>query len=333
MIYIKLDEPSDGDFRTRTPLYYFDCPASGRLQIHEGLVLARLTPAESCRVHQALCREYEPKPRFRLEAAVPNNGQTAEQAYDQGAAALYRAIALLAVSAKVLPEWPEPVVDQYDGREGHWCWQSNVGESWLDYPPPKHTGGYPPGATWKSPQQIRNLLSAPQGDCYFIDESDLDRWNKMVQCFPSATSERQLHLAAAYCYDALVQAPHDGVTAFLHASIALEALLGDGNPELGYRLALRGSHLAGTDGNEREQLFQQLRQSYSDRSKLVHEGRVPSVDSLVHLMGFLMLAVPLFAQLVTSMQGRKAALKALDHCAIQRVNEVDALQGPGWWRA
>lgn len=334
MISISLSNPTDGDYRCRTPLYFLECPLEGRLELIEGLVLARLSAAEADRVHAALCQEHIIKPRFRLEASVVNTGQSDMQAYDTGAAVLYWATTLLAVATTALPEWPEPVVDKYIAEAGSWCYQNNVGEAWFQYPAPKHSGGCRPQVVCCSHGDIRGIFrSIRGGECYVLDALALERWKQMVASFPAPSDERQLYFAATYLYRALTLLADDAVAAFLQASIALEALLGDAGSELALRLALRGSHLIGADGESRDLWFSRLRTAYSDRSKLVHGGSVPRTSSLLDLINFLLDAVPAFARLIILEGSRKKALAALDRCCIQRVETVTDLAAPGWWHA
>lgn len=326
---MSLDQPCDGEYRCRTPIFGMRLPQHGRVVLSSNVVLASLTAEEAKRVHGALgLDEYDDLPAHRVEVLIDNVGQPPEEAYDTGAALIYQALALLAVSTGAVPEWPEPVVDVYLKSPGEWRWQSNVGNEWFAYPPPKHSGGASP---YKMPQPAAALLPAMRGDCYWLDEASLERWRQTIDHFPDQSQEHQLHLAVRYLYEALQSLASDAVTSFLHASIAYEALLGDARAELSLRLALRGCHLLGYQADDRDRLFRQLRTAYDSRSKLVHEGIVPPVDQLLGLLGFLLNAVPSLARLITIAGGRKSALRLLDACPIDRGQEIQTLSEPGWW--
>jgi hypothetical protein len=95
--------------------------------------------------------------------------------------------------------------------------------------------------------------------------------------------------------------------ALLLFCICLEALLlSNEDKEIAYSFALRGAHLLVKDGTKRKQVYQDLKELYKARSKIVHSGKaeilsieVAKAEVLAKTALFIVLTTPPFSEFTT----------------------------------
>ena len=76
----------------------------------------------------------------------------------------------------------------------------------------------------------------------------------------------------------------DSAARIIDHMIAFEALYLGGQQELQYKLALRVAHLIGNDLSTRSEIYQDMRNAYKLRSKIIHGGSDMNIDELSEIV-------------------------------------------------
>jgi hypothetical protein len=109
----------------------------------------------------------------------------------------------------------------------------------------------------------------------YLPMARLETWGRLIKNWPhhaAATVNQSLE----YYYQSVTDRPQHTAKGLTSAAIAFESLLGRGlQQELSYRLSQRGALLV-AKGDEAVAIAKYLRDSYTARSKLVHDAVMPS---------------------------------------------------------
>ena len=104
-----------------------------------------------------------------------------------------------------------------------------------------------------------------------IEAGDGEKIGELLRRIRAGRSDRSVALALRRFSSAYSR--HEDEDSLIDLWIAFEALLlSDDNSELKYRVSLRIAALVGTGPDDREAVFKQAKNSYNDRSKVVHGG-------------------------------------------------------------
>lgn len=126
------------------------------------------------------------------------------------------------------------------------------------------------------PRQFGSLPSMASGSIDASARRQLqENWPRVKEAMQSPSN--YLGLPLRRLVDGLGRARHDD--RIIDYAIGLEALLTkSAQGELSYRFALRGATILGEGGEDKHQAFQELRDFYQARSKIVHGGSVSELD-------------------------------------------------------
>jgi len=129
------------------------------------------------------------------------------------------------------------------------------------------------GATF-SPRRKGIILPTSEKDRPFLDRANLAAFKDHTRLF-SPSAPDHIRIAVGRYLSARTSFREEAI---IENTIALESLLGDSavsnEGSIGYKISLRAAMLAAAAGEERQMLFQFLKEIYSLRSMLVHGGKV-----------------------------------------------------------
>ncbi len=259
------------------------------------MVLAKLNRRESDRVSRSLANPYAGGWRIEMFGIESNDPS-------EVAEIVKRRFALLSCTQRLAPTY-HAVLDRYDADHGQWV---RVVPLW---------GGA--GARQAS-----------------LSDSRLDRWGELVAAWPVETGER-IYISLDFFRESIIERQSGSLPkALLTLAVAFEALIGDGlDGEITYRLCQRASLLV-TSGDNAVRTMARIKKLYGARSRLVHDGKTPTLETVTHLQQYMMRAIPSLARLSEACGGIKPALTVLDRAPFERDSRLDALVALGeesWW--
>lgn len=278
-----------------------------RVDLANGMVLAPLNDIESARVANALGERFGPQWRLEVHGVHIRPPSRTDPWPDNGdiGRLIRRLMAQLCCVIRCAPRWPTVVIDQWNGSE----WERLL---WVA----GWAGGAQPG--------VHASLGTDR----------LANWGKLVTAWPLTEQDCPVELALDFFYESVCDACSDhNDRALILGAIAQEVLLGYGlQGEFRHRLSQRGALLVERD-ERATTIFDFLKRSYNERSRLVHAGERANTATVRRLHQFLMRAIPSMAALCKWTRSHGAAIEVLDHAPWTRGSALEALfeDTQGWW--
>jgi Apea-like HEPN len=267
--WIAEQKSRSGDFRTIAPLRYFDGPDEA-LPIGDGLVIRPFTDRD----REELWREYEQMRGDSLGTLALDSWShvvdynwkrpmDSPPGHDIGIEAVEDVVLALrlhhpgTVRSTMIWTRLDPPTDPFT---------SPYYQVFLYGPAADHNG--------EAMREIWNeTLDEERPTRTRIEAGDGEQIGELLRQVRAGRSDRSLALALRRFSSAYAR--YEDEDSLIDLWIAFEALLlSDDNSELKYRVSLRIAALVGTGPDDREAVFKQAKNSYNDRSRVVHGGTI-----------------------------------------------------------
>lgn len=307
-----------GESRITVPLFHvvFDSEVNGRYKLGESITLAQLDEQEAGRVQgtHAGAMGYQNDnisraarlraPSHRIEIfrdLTRGESGIQDSVHDE----VTHTLALLSVASRTVPVWYSEPLDQWSDDRKQW---ERISISYRQ-------GGARVGGRIGNPV-IAKYLPATIGPAWYVPGTCVKAWGGLIELWRTLPRKSPLILAVQYFHDAMIQLVSDTWRSFVSASVCLECMFGDNAVELSFRISQRVANLARVLGLPAEQTYQKVRKAYAARSKLVHEGKHPDIESVVEFIELLRCLLPAMAALDSLSGGHNISLAKIDALAL-----------------